>query len=133
MSEPQPQPPVLLYCDCREARVVPADVKAAVLKELCDAGVSFEAVPDLCEWSARRHPALRRLASAGPIKVAACFPRAVKGLFEAARAPLQPGSTEVVNMRVLSAAEAVAAMRAEAWKPNLPAGKETVPATSDPS
>jgi hypothetical protein len=38
--------------------VVPADVKAAVLRKLCESGVAFDAVADLCEMSARHDPML---------------------------------------------------------------------------
>ena len=39
---------------------------AAVLRQLCDSGQSFEAVADLCEMSARKDPALQRLAAVLP-------------------------------------------------------------------
>ena len=79
--------PRILYCNCTYAQVVPKEVKEAVLKKLCESGVAFEAVPDLCEMSARQDPALPRLAEGGALKVAACYPRAVKWLFAAAQAP----------------------------------------------
>ena len=128
MSQP---PPSILYCHCQYAQVVPKDVKDAVLRRLCESGVAFEAVADLCEMSARRDPALARLASGGPVKIAACFPRAVKWLFHQADAPLQPTATEVLNMRTLSAEETVAGLLAEQVKPNLPAGQATVPAQGE--
>ena len=122
--------PRILYCHCNYAQVVPKEVKDAVLKKLCDSGVSFEAVADLCEMAARKDPALKRLAEGDCIKVAACFPRAVKWLFNTAHAPLPITSTEVLNMRTQSADEIVAALFSE-LKPNLPAGKETsTPATT---
>lgn len=125
MSPPLPGTPALLYCHCRYAQVVPADVKTAVLQRLCDADLPFEAVPDLCELSARRDPSLRRLAAAGPVKIAACFPRAVKWLFAAADAPLAPESTEVLNMRTLPADAVVAGLLRTDLAPNLPVGKVT--------
>jgi hypothetical protein len=92
----------ILYCHCAFARVVPADVKNGVLSNLAESGEEFEAVPDLCEMSARRDPRLAELASAGSLRIAACFPRAVRGLFEAAGSPL-PQSAEIINMRTDSA------------------------------
>ena len=71
----------ILYCHCAFAKVVPADVKAAVLDGLLEARVEFDAVPDLCEMSARHDPRLRELSSGGPLRIAACYPRAVKWLF----------------------------------------------------
>ncbi len=111
--------PRILYCHCTHAQVVPKDVKEAVLRRLCDSGVSFEAVADLCEMSARRDPALKRLAESGPVKIAACFPRAVKWLFAAANAPLPQDKTEVLNMRVLPADQIADAILDSVLKPNL--------------
>src|SRR6266851_4624834 len=102
-------PSRILYCHCAYAQVVPKEVKEAVLKNLCESGVAFEAVADLCEMSARRDPALQRLADAGAVKIAACYPRAVKWLFAAARAPLREEGAEVLNMRVELAEEVVKA------------------------
>lgn len=96
-------PPRILYCHCQYAQVVPKDVKDAVLKRLCESGVAFEAVADLCEMAARRDPSLQRLASGGAVKIAACFPRAVKGLFHQAGADLPQDSAEILNMRTLAA------------------------------
>ncbi len=123
--------PRILYCHCTHAQVVPNEVKEAVLKQLCDSGVSFEAVADLCELSARKDPALQRLASGDCVKIAACYPRAVKWLFASANAQLPPESTEVLNMRTQSADDVVAALFHPELKPNLPAGKETKPSTAE--
>ena len=119
-------PPRILFCNCTYAQVVPKEVKQAVLKKLCDSGVEFGAVADLCEMSARRDPELRRLADGEPVKIAACFPRAVKWLFHQAGAPLKIEATEVLNMRTQGADEVAAALLAGEAKPNLPAGKVTV-------
>lgn len=120
-----PTAPAILYCHCQYAQVVPPAVKEAVLKKLCESNQPFEAIPDLCELSARRDPSLQRLANAGPVKIAACFPRAVKWLFAAANAPLPLGATEVLNMRNQSADEVVAALFSPELNPNVPAGKVT--------
>lgn len=101
----------VLYCHCAYAKVVPEATKAEVLQRLSESDIGFDAVPDLCEMSARRDPALARLADGGDadsLKIAACFPRAVKWLFHAAGTPLSEDKVEVVNMRELSGAEVVA-------------------------
>ena len=54
-------------------------VKSGVLTRLAASALEFEAVPDLCEMSARRDPRLAELASADGLRIAACFPRAVHG------------------------------------------------------
>jgi hypothetical protein len=117
--------PAILYCHCQYARVLPDEVKQAVLRKLCESGQPFEAVADLCELSARKDPALARLAAAGPAKIAACFPRAVKWLFASANAPLSIESTEIVNLRTLTAEQACSALFSAEVTANLPAGKAT--------
>lgn len=129
-------PPRILYCHCNYAQVVPREVKEAVLRRLCERGVAFEAVADLCEMSARKDPSLQRLAdpSGGTVQIAACFPRAVKWLFAAAGAPLSNDATEVINMRSQTAEEIHAALERGAVHPNLPSGKaaSTLPSGEDP-
>jgi hypothetical protein len=104
--------PPILYCHCAFARVVPADVKAAVLASLAASPSGFEAVPDLCEMSARRDPRLAELAAQDSLRIAACFPRAVHGLFTAAGSPLQE-SVQILNMRTGTAESVAAALLAE--------------------
>lgn len=118
--------PAILYCHCQYARVLPEEVKKAVLRKLCESGQPFEAVADLCEMSARKDPTLQRLAACQPVKVAACFPRAVKWLFAAAGAPLSAEGTEVVNLRTLSAEDACSALFNAAVTPNLPTKESQV-------
>jgi hypothetical protein len=89
----------ILYCHCAYARVVPPDTKAAVLQGLAGAAVDFDAVPDLCEMAARRDPRLAELAQNGPLRIAACYPRAVRWLFASAGAALPPERAEIFNMR----------------------------------
>lgn len=115
--------PRILYCHCAYAQVVPPDVKRAVLKGLCQSGQAFDAVADLCEMSARQDPLLRKLAQSGDVRIAACYPRAVKWLFAAAKAPLAEQTTEVLNMRVQTAEEVLAAIFQPELKPNLPPGE----------
>jgi len=121
----------ILFCNCTYAQVVPKEVKEAVLKKLCESGTAFDATADLCEMSARRDPSLQRLAGGGAVKIAACYPRAVKWLFHAAKADLQADATEVLNMRVQNADEVCAALLNPELNANLPAGKATQPAAEE--
>jgi hypothetical protein len=66
---------------------VPTGVKNEVLQQLCAADTSFETVSDLCEMAAHRDPRLQAIASCGKLRIAACYPRAVKGLFQQAGFP----------------------------------------------
>ncbi len=128
-----PDPVRVLYCHCAYAQVVPKEVKEAVLRQLSDSNLAFDAVADLCELSARRSEVLKRLASGGSVKIAACYPRAVKWLFAAANAPLDPASCEVLNMRVENATAIAERLFAPDLQPNLPAGKETVSNAPSPT
>lgn len=119
--------PRLLYCHCRYAQVVPAETKREVLRRLCESATPFEAVPDLCELSARRDPLLAELAAGGPLKIAACYPRAVKWLFANAGAPLSEATTQVLNMRTDPAAQIATQFLEGAVVPNLPVGKVEAP------
>ena len=97
-------PATILYCRCAYAQVVPTGVKNEVLQKLCDSNASYETVSDLREMAAHRDPRLQAIASCGGLRIAACYPRAVKGLFQQAGSPL-PADTEILNMRTQTAQE----------------------------
>ncbi len=103
-------PSRILYCRCAYARIIPKETKDEVLQKLCESGVAFDSVPDLCEMSARKDAALKRLADGGNLKIAACYPRAVRWLFSAAQAPLEGGSYQVLNMRTESPDDVVSSL-----------------------
>jgi hypothetical protein len=105
--------PRILYCHCAYTKILPDATRRDVLKALGDAGVSFDAVADLCEMSARKDPSLARLCGGGDVRIAACYPRAVKWLFHAAGAPLPERGATIHNMRVDSAADVVAGLLRE--------------------
>jgi hypothetical protein len=109
------EPSRILYCHCAYAQVVPKEVKEEVLRQLSASGVAFDAVPDLCEMSAKGDPSLARLAAGGNVKIAACYPRAVKWLFNAAGTPLPEAGVEVINMRVEPAEKVVFAILGEGF------------------
>jgi len=103
----------ILYCRCAYAQVVPPAVKDAVLDGLAAADRGFEMVPDLCEMAARRDPHLAELArGTGTLRIAACWPRAVQGLFVLADAPLPKEGVEILNMRTDSAETVLAGVLA---------------------
>jgi hypothetical protein len=104
----------MLYCRCAFAQVVPVDVKGAVLDGLAGSGRGFEAVADLCDMAARRDPHLADLAALAregtTLRIAACWPRAVRGLFHLAHSPLAETGVEILNMRTLPADRVLAGM-----------------------
>lgn len=110
MSEPQTP---VIYCRCAFANALPGEVKDGVLRNLCEAPSPVQAVSDLCEMSARNDPRLAQiaeLAKQGPVKIAACYPRAVRWLFHAAESPLPAENVEIVNLRELSIEDATQAL-----------------------
>lgn len=88
----------IIYCHCAYARIIAPEVKAEVLDRLASSDVEWEGVPDLCEMSARHDAHLATIASQGELRIAACYPRAVKSLFQAAGFPLL-SDAQVLNMR----------------------------------
>ncbi len=88
--------------------MVPDAVKQEVLASLAASSLEFEAVPDLCEMSARRDSRLAELVAAGDsLQIAACYPRAVKWLFSAAGVVLPEDRVQILNMREQPANEIV--------------------------
>ena len=121
--------PGILYCRCAFAQVVPADVKDAVLTGLAASDRGFEAVADLCEMAARRDPHLAALARGGALRIAACWPRAVRGLFELADVPLPQAGVEILNMRTEQAATVLDGLLAA---PAAGGAKADAPVAGDP-
>ncbi len=109
-TETSPTAPNLVYCRCTYARVVPRKVKDGVLEALADAGADFDAVPDLCEMSARKDPRLAEIAGCKDVTIAACYPRAVRWLFSSAGAALDKDRVTILNMREDTAETVAAAM-----------------------
>lgn len=122
-------PPRILYCHCQYAQVLPSEVKEGVLKKLCESGVAFEAVADLCELSARKDPLLKEISSGGALKIAACYPRAVRWLFSAGGVALDPSTTEICNLRTESIETAMESLLRPELQPNLPTSAKAAPST----
>ena len=68
-----------------------------VLCTLKDADIAFDVVDDLCGLAARQDKVLLNWSKSSGLRIAACFPRAVKWLFHRASAPLNP-EAEIINM-----------------------------------
>ena len=77
------QDATIVVCRCAYAEVLPAETLSAVLAAVSASSAEVELADDLCELSARRDPRLKRWAETGPLRIAACFPRAVRWLFAA--------------------------------------------------
>ena len=99
--------PRIVYCRCAYARVVPREVKDAVLEALSASETDFDAVADLCEMSARKDPSLKRIGEAGEVTIVACYPRAVRWLFASAGVELDREKARILNMREAAADDIV--------------------------
>jgi len=100
--------PTIAYCRCAYAQIVPNGVKNQVLADLAASDKPFEAVADLCEFAAHRDPRLAELrdrAASQGMRIIACYPRVVKGLFKQAGSELPESKVEFLNMRSQSADE----------------------------
>lgn len=103
-----------VYCHCAYANIIERPVKLEVLQRLSESDAVFETVADLCEMSANKDPNLARLAESakdGQLVIAACYPRAVRWLFHAAKSPLPEGeNVTLLNMREATAENVVQCM-----------------------
>jgi NAD-dependent dihydropyrimidine dehydrogenase PreA subunit len=104
------KPTRVLYCHCAYFDVVPIDTRLRVLAALQGSGVALTAVKDLCALAADEDPLLKKLTRAGDMTVVACYPRAVRALFDAAGAPLESQRATLLNMRVQSPEQILGAL-----------------------
>lgn len=104
-----PNANTVLFCNCACAESISPETRRDILGALAaTADIELVAVPDLCELAAGHDPRLRALAETANLTIVACFPRAVRGLFAAAGAPLPRDGVTFVNMRAGSIAEILA-------------------------
>ncbi|HEY5911585.1 MAG TPA: ferredoxin family protein [Verrucomicrobiae bacterium] len=112
-----------IVCRCESAGLVSPDLLHSASSALEAQGYVVHAVHDLCELASRRDPMLARLAQTGSLKILACYPRAVRWLFAAAGAPLQP-DVEMTNLRTETSEIAVSAVL-DGGPPPTPGGGST--------
>jgi Pyruvate/2-oxoacid:ferredoxin oxidoreductase delta subunit len=96
---------LILFCNCAHYDVIPRSVREQVLHSLSRSGVQVEAVADLCGLAGNRDPRLQTWAQTPSLTIIACFPRAIRWLFHAARVPLSQERTRFFNMRTQSVEE----------------------------
>ena len=119
----------VIFCSCAYFDVIPQTSKTRILGSLQASAVPTESVADLCGMAARRDPRLRVWAQADSLAIVACYPRAVRWLFNAAGAPLDDRRVRFFNMRTQSPDEIIAALLPEplpgaTWEGTLPAKEE---------
>ena len=101
--------PSIIFCSCAYFDVIPRGMKERIFKTLQAAGIEMEAVADLCGLAAGHDPRLQQWAQAGSLAIVACYPRAVRWLFEAAGTPLYQ-DVRFFNMRTQSPDEILAGL-----------------------
>lgn len=96
----------ILYCDCSYYSLVDGKKKETVRSALASSGKDVFLLPDLCGVAAKDRRRLKKIAGPGKLAVVACYPRAVKALFDYAGIS---GKTklDVINLRTTGAEEAL--------------------------
>jgi NAD-dependent dihydropyrimidine dehydrogenase PreA subunit len=103
----------VLFCNCAYFDVIPQATKERVFTLLQEAGADVETVGDLCGLAAQRDSRLAHWAQADALAIVACFPRAVRWLFEAAGVNLDAEKVQIFNMRTQSPDEIVSGLPGE--------------------
>ena len=94
----------ILYCGCEYCDIIEKEKKQSVYTALADSGMDVVAIPDLCQVAAKERALLKDIAASGELAVVACFPRAVKALFDFAGLGKKV-KLHFFNMRTSSAEE----------------------------
>ncbi len=94
----------ILYCRCAKAEVVPGETRRALDQALAGRADAL-VVDDFCAIAERRDPRLLELVAGERLIVVACHPRALRGLFRWAGAPLDETKVVFLDMRKQSAPE----------------------------
>ena len=93
------QETLVLFCNCTHYELIAQSDKQEVLNSIKMASFNVVLIDDLCGLAAKKDPILKDWVSYDRLKIVACYPRAVKWLFERADAPLDMDKTEFFNMR----------------------------------
>ena len=96
------KPSRIVFCSCAYYDIIPRETRERVFSSLHEAGVSMDAVADLCGLAAAGDARLKEWAQADSLSIVACYPRAVRWLFEAGDASLRQEQTRLFNMRTQS-------------------------------
>lgn len=105
----------ILYCDCGYYDIVDKKKKESLLSALTSSGMDVAAIPDLCQIAAKERDLLKNISASGELAVLACFPRAVKALFEFAGVDKKV-KLHVFNMRTSSAEEILGKLKVNNFK-----------------
>jgi NAD-dependent dihydropyrimidine dehydrogenase PreA subunit len=100
----------VLLCECAHSGLI-GRAKLQVLRASLEAAqIPFTTVPDLCALAARKDPLLAESVGGPKRWILACYPRAIRALFQFAGAPLAPGDVQLINLREASIEAALAGL-----------------------
>jgi NAD-dependent dihydropyrimidine dehydrogenase PreA subunit len=88
----------ILLCSCTGTSIFPDATRQEVLTMLGELGVNLVETPDLCGMAARRDAQLAELVAATPLKIVACYPRAIRWLLHSAGIELPESGLDLVGM-----------------------------------
>jgi len=111
----------ILVCQCANSDIISDSIYQEILAALTKNKHQFTIIPDLCGATAQNDPRLEKLISQTSM-VIACYPRAVRWLFERGGAPL-PEDIFCLNMRVQSAEDILRSIENHASPANLTVDK----------
>ncbi len=89
----------VIICECIHGARISREKLRALRAGLEGAGIAYTVVPDLCGMAARKDPLLARFASDPSARICACYPRAIRALFEFAGAPLAAPGVQAIDLR----------------------------------
>ena len=101
---------MILFCNCGYSDIIDHAIRAEILDKLAATKLNFEVVQDLCELAAKKDPRLKRWAKTDSLVIVACYQRAIKWLFNAAGAELNPERTQFFNMRTNTAEQIISSL-----------------------
>jgi len=96
----------VLICRCTGAGVLDADAVQRTVELLAGGEIEVTEIDDLCRLAADSNPLFDRLSDLPALAVAACHPRAVRWLLEAAGARLSEETTCFVDLRTPGSGDA---------------------------
>ncbi len=73
---------MILFCQCGWGSLLPEADSSRLLCGLKGSGLEYEAVNDLCLLAEQRDPRLEEWTKKGDLTIVACYPRAVRSIFE---------------------------------------------------
>lgn len=101
----------VLVCHCRNGGARDSADSETIVAELRRSRIPVIEVEEICELVARKDPVLKKVAALSAVSIVACHSRAVRWLFHAGGAPLDPERVKFFNLRGAGNEEILEALR----------------------